>query len=47
MLNRNYAKTPDSLFTRLCAKRAAVAVLQYTNFLNNKNINRLKYALAV
>lgn len=47
MLKRNYAKTFDGLFTRLCAKISAVAVLQYTNFLNNRNINRLKHALAV
>lgn len=47
MLKRNYAKTLDGLFTRLCAKISAVAVLQYTNFLNNRNINRLKHALAV
>jgi len=47
MLKRNYAKTLDGLFTRLCTKISAVAVLQYTNFLNNRNINRLKHALAV
>gem|GEM_PF-4212263 len=32
----NYAKTLDGLFKRLCAKISAVAVLQYTNFQQQK-----------
>lgn len=45
-LKRNYAKTLDGLFARMCTKISSVAVLQYINFLNNKPINHLKHALA-
>lgn len=37
-LKRNYAKTLDGLFARMCTKISSVAVLQYINFLNNKPI---------
>ena len=44
-LKRNYAKTLDGLFTRLCTKMASVAILQYINFINHRPLNRLKHAL--
>jgi hypothetical protein len=44
-LKRNYAKTVTGISTRLISKIAAVTALQYINFLNNKPINNLKYAL--
>jgi len=47
MLKRNYAKTMIGVAIRLLCKIAAVTVLQYLNYLNNKPINHLKYALAV
>lgn len=46
-LKRNYAKTLEGLFTRMCAKISSVAVLQYINFMNGKPINHLKHALAI
>ena len=46
MLKRNYAKTNLGISVRLLAKISAVTVLQYMNYLNNKPLNRLKYALA-
>lgn len=45
-LKRNYAKTLDGLFARMCAKISSVAVLQYINFINNKPLNHLKHALS-
>lgn len=47
MLKRNYAKTRAGLAIRLLCKITAVTLLQYVNFLNNKPLNHLKYALAV
>jgi len=47
MLKRNYAKSLDGLFCRICSKIASVAILQYLNFTNQKPINRLKHALAI
>lgn len=44
-LKRNYAKTLDGLFTRMCCKIGSVAILQYVNFINGKPLNRLKHAL--
>jgi len=44
-LKRNYAKTVTGISTRLISKISAVTALQYINFLNNKPINNLKYAL--
>ena len=46
MLKRNYAKTNLGISIRLLSKITAVTVLQYMNHLNNKPLNRLKYALA-
>ena len=47
MLKRNYAKTKVGLTLRLLCKITSVTMLQYINFMNNKQINHLKYALAV
>lgn len=47
MLKRNYAKTRAGLAVRLLCKITAVTLLQYINYLNNKPLNHLKYALAV
>lgn len=44
-LKRNYAKSLDGLFARMCTKIGSVAVLQYINFINQKPLNRLKHAL--
>lgn len=44
-LKRNYAKTVTGISTRIISKISAVTALQYINFLNNKPINNLKYAL--
>ncbi len=44
-LKRNYAKTLNGLFARMCAKITSVAVLQYINFMRGKPINHLKHAL--
>ena len=46
MLKRNYAKSNLGISIRLLSKISAVTVLQYINHLNNKPLNRLKYALA-
>lgn len=46
MLKRNYAKTRTGLSIRLLCKITSVTILQYINFLNNKPLNHLKYALA-
>lgn len=46
MLLRCYAKDIDGIFTRIAAKIAAITVLQYLNFLNQKPIGRVKHALA-
>ena len=47
MLKRNYAKKRAGLAIRLLCKITAVTLFQYVNFLNNKPLNHLKYALAV
>jgi hypothetical protein len=47
MLKRNYAKTRIGLAIRLLCKITSVTILQYINFLNNKPLNHLKYALAI
>jgi hypothetical protein len=46
LIKRNYAKTFDGFITRITTKIAAFTVLQYINFLNDKPLNRTKYALA-
>ncbi|MBC7846910.1 MAG: hypothetical protein H7Y10_10490 [Flavobacterium sp.] len=45
-LKRNYAKTVDGLFARMCTKMSSVAALQFINFTHGKPINHLKHALA-
>jgi len=42
---RNYAKITNGLFARIISKISALTVLQYVNFINNKPIDRIKYAL--
>lgn len=44
MVIRNYAKVTTGLFARI-SKISALTVLQYVNFINNKPIGRIKYAL--
>ena len=46
MLKRNYAKTRAGLAVCLICKISAVTILKFVNFLNNKPLNHLKYALA-
>ena len=45
MMIRNYAKQPPGLFARTAAKIAALTVLQYVNFINNRKIGQVKYSL--
>ena len=45
MLCRNYAKQQVELFARIISKVSALTILQYINFINNKPIGRVKYAL--
>ena len=45
MVIRNYAKITDGQFARIIGKISALTVLQYINFINNKPIGRIKYAL--
>ena len=45
MVCRNYAKQQVGLFARIISKVSALTVLQYINFINNKPIGRVKYAL--
>jgi len=42
---RNYAKITNGLFARIIDKISALTFLQYVNFINNKPIGRIKYAL--
>jgi len=42
---RNYAKITGGLFARIIGKISALTVLQYVNYINNKPIGRIKYAL--
>ena len=45
MVMRNYAKVTTGLFARIIGKVSALTILQYVNFINNKPIGRIKYAL--
>lgn len=45
MVIRNYAKITNGLFARIIGKISALTILQYVNFINNKPISRIKYAL--
>ena len=42
---RNYAKITNGLFARIIGKISALTVSQYVNYINNKPIGRIKYAL--
>jgi len=42
---RNYAEITNGLFARIIGKISALTILQYVNFINNKPIGRIKYAL--
>ncbi len=42
---RNNAKTTIVLFARINGKISALTILQYVNFINDKPIGRIKYAL--
>lgn len=45
LVAKNYAKQQLGLFARVISKISAMTVLQYFNFINNKPIGRIKYAL--
>ena len=45
MVIRNYAKITTGLFAGIIGKISALTILQYVNFINNKPIGRIKYAL--
>ena len=42
---RNYAKKTDGLFAGIVGKISAMTALQDINYINNKPIGRIKYAL--
>ncbi len=42
---RNYAKITNGLFARIIGKISALTILQYVNFISDKPIGRIKYAL--
>ena len=42
---RNYAKITNGSFARIIGKISALTILQYVNFINNRPIGRIKYAL--
>lgn len=42
---RNYTKKTCGLFARIIGKVSAMTALQYINYINNKPIGRIKYAL--
>ena len=42
---RNYTKITNGLFARIIGKISVLTILQYVNFINNKPIGRIKYAL--
>lgn len=45
MVIRNFAKVTDGLFARIIGKISALTILQYINYINNKPIGKIKYAL--
>ena len=45
MLIRNYAKQTTGLFARITAKISTFTVLQYINYINNRPLGHVKYAL--
>ena len=46
LIIRNYAKITNGLFARIIGKISVLAILQYVNFISNKPISRIKYALS-
>ena len=42
---RDYAKITNGSFARIIGKISALTILQYVNFINDKPIGRIKYAL--
>ncbi|MDY4042603.1 MAG: IS982 family transposase, partial [Marinifilaceae bacterium] len=40
------AKITNGLFARIIGKISALTVLQFVNYINNKPIGRIKYALS-
>lgn len=42
---KNYAKIINGLFARIIGKISALPLSQYVNYINNKPIGRIKYAL--
>lgn len=45
MIERNYEKDTEGLFTRIIGKISVLTILQYINYKNQKPIGRIKYAL--
>ena len=45
LLIRNYAKETCGLFARVVGKISAMTALQHINYMDNKPIERIKYAL--
>jgi len=45
MLIRNYAKQTTGLFARITAKISTFTVLQYINYINDRPLGHVKYAL--
>ena len=45
LIIRNYAKITTGLFARIINKISVLTILQYVNFINNKPIGKIKYAL--
>lgn len=45
MMIRNYAKQSCGLFTRMAGKIVAMTFIQYVNFVNQRPIGKIKYAL--
>lgn len=45
MIERNYAKDIEGLFTRIISKISALTILQYINCKNQRLIGRIKYVL--
>ena len=41
----NYAEIANGLFAIIIGKNSALTILQYVNFINDKPIGRIKYAL--
>ncbi|MCX7545237.1 IS982 family transposase [Marinicella gelatinilytica] len=46
MIRRNYAKTFKGFATRIMAKITALTIIQWINYLENRNINNLKIKIA-